>query len=179
MKSKVVGHLPVKRNLRHIYGSTLVSAVLMTAVSLGGLLFPSIFYPTNELLQSFIANDVVNLIIGLPILMSSMWLARHEKLVGLLCWPGALLYVLYNYSAYMVGIPFSVLTFSYLMLVLSSIYGIFNLLNSIDKKAVQEQLSGSVPARTSGGILVVFGVLFVFRSIGMIITTRGILLLMF
>ena len=171
MKSKVVGYLPVKHNLSHVYGSTLMGAVLMAAVSLGGLLFPSIFYPTDELFQSFIANDVVNLIIGLPILMGSMWLARHGKLVGLLCWPGALLYLLYNYIAYMVGIPFSALTFPYLMLILLSIYGIFDLLNGIDKKAVQAQLSGSVPARTGGGVLIVFGVLFVFRAISMIITT--------
>lgn len=171
MKSKVVGYLPVKRNLHHVYESTLVGAVLMTALSLGGLLYPSIFYPTYELLQSFIANDVVNLVIGLPIMMGSMWLTRHGKLIGLLCWPGALLYVLYNYIAYMVGIPYSVLTFVYLVLVLLSIYGIFDLLNGIDKNAVQEQLSGSVPARTAGGILMIFGIMFVFRAIGMIIET--------
>lgn len=172
MKWKVAGYLPITHNLHHVYGSTLIGAVLMTALSLGGLLYPSIFYPTNELLQSFIANDVVNLVIGLPILLGSMWLARHGKLVGLLCWPGALLYVLYNYIAYMVGIPFSVLTFPYLVLVLLSTYGVFDLLKSIDKKAVQEQLSGSVPVRTAGGILMMFGIMFVFRAIGMIIETN-------
>lgn len=171
MKSKVVGYLPVKRNLSHVYGSTFVGAVLMAAVSLGGLLFPSIFYPTDELQQAFIANDVVNLVIGLPILLGSMWLTRHSKLVGLLCWPGALLYVLYNYTAYMVGIPFSVLTFAYLVLVLLSTYGVFDLLNCLDKKAVQEQLSASVPARAAGGILMMFGIMFDFRASGMIIET--------
>jgi uncharacterized membrane protein YuzA (DUF378 family) len=162
------GHLPVKRDLILVYGLSLVGAILMTAVSLGGLLYPSTFYPTEELLQSFVANDVVNLLVGLPILLGSMWLAKRSKLVGLLFWPGALLYVLYNYIAYIFGMPFSVLTFVYLVLVLLSTYCILDLLKSIDKKSVQEQLSEGVPARTAGWVLVVFGVLFTFRAIGMI-----------
>lgn len=163
------GHLPVKRDLILVYGLSLVGAILMTAVSLGGLLYPSTFYPTEELLQSFVANDVVNLLVGLPILLGSMWLARRSKLVGLLFWPGALLYVLYNYIAYIFGMPFSVLTFVYLVLVLLSTYCILDLLKSIDKKSVQERISEGVPARSAGGVLVVFGVLFIFRAFGMIV----------
>ena len=166
--SSHLGHLPVKRDLILAYVLSLVGAILMAAVSIGGLVHPSTFYPTHELLQSFVPNDVVNLIIGLPILLGSMWLARRGKLVGLLFWPGALLYILYNYIAYIFGMPFSLLSFVYLVLVLLSTYCILDLLKSIDKKSVQEQLSEGVPVRTSGWVLVVFGVLFTFRAIGMI-----------
>jgi len=162
------GHLPVKRDLILSYMFSIVGAILMAAVSLGGLLYPSAFYPTDELLQSFVANDVVNLLVGLPILLGSMWFVRRGKLVGLLFWPGALLYVLYNYIAYIFGIPFSLLTFVYLVLVLLSTYGALDLLKSIDKKSVQEQISEGIPVRTAGCVLIVFGVLFTFRAIGMI-----------
>ena len=163
------GHLPVKRDLTIVYVLSLIGAILMAVVSLGGLLYPSTLYPTDELLQSFFANDVVNLLIGLPILLGSMWLLRHGKLVGLLLWPGALLYVLYTYIAYAFGIPFSLLTFVYLVLVVVSTYCVFDLLKSIDKKSVQERISEGVPARSAGGVLVVFGVLFIFRAFGMIV----------
>lgn len=162
------GYLPVKSSLIITYVLSIVITILMAAVSLGGLRYPSTFYPTDELLQSFVPNDVVNLIVGLPILLGSMWLARRGKLIGLLCWPGALLYILYNYIAYIFGMSFSLFTFVYLMLVLLSTYCILNLLNNINKKSVQEQLSEGVPVRVSGWILVVFGVLFAFRAIGMI-----------
>jgi len=162
------GHLPVKHDLIIVYVLSLVGAILMAVVSLGGLLYPSTFYPTDELLQSFFANDVVNLLIGLPILLGSMWLVRHGKLVGLLLWPGALLYVLYTYIAYVFGIPFSLLTFVYLVLVLVSTYCVFDLLKSIDRKSVQERISEGVPVRTAGGVLIVFGVLFTFRAFSMI-----------
>jgi len=162
------GHLPVKGDLTFAYVLSLVGVILMAAVSLGGLLYPSTFYPTDELLQSFVPTDAVNLFVGLPILLGSMWLTRRGKLVGLLFWPGALLYVLYNYIAYVFGVSFSLFTFAYLALVLLSTYCILALLKSIDKKSVQEQLSEGVPVRTAGLVLVVFGVLFTFRAISMI-----------
>lgn len=162
------GHLPVKRDLTLAYVLSLVGAILTAAVSLGGLLYPSTFYPTDELLQSFFPNDVVNLFVGLPILLGSMWLTRRGKLVGLLFWPGALLYILYNYIPYILGTPFRLFTFAYLALILLSTYSILDLLKSIDRKSVQEQLSEGVPVRTAGWVLVVFGVLFTLRAIGMI-----------
>jgi len=140
----------------------------MAAVSIGGLLYPSTFYPTSDLLQSFLTNDLVTLFVGPLILLGSMWLTHRDKLVGLLCWPGALLYIIYNYIAYIFGTPFSLFTFAYLALVLLSTYNILDLLKSIDTKSVQERLSTGVPVRTAGLVLVVFGVLFTVRATGMI-----------
>jgi hypothetical protein len=148
------------------YVLSLISAILMAALSLGGLLFPSTFYPTDELLQSFVANDVVNLFIGLPILLGSMWLARRGKLVGLLLWPGALLYILYNYIVYAFGVPFSFLSFAYITLVLLGVYGLLDLLKRIDGRPVQERLSRGVgvPVKIAGSVLVVLGLVFTLRA---------------
>jgi hypothetical protein len=140
----------------------------MTAVSMGGLLFPTVFYPSDELLRSFLANDAANLIIGLPILLVSLWLTRRGSLFGLLSWPGVLLYVVYNYVAYLFGMPFGWTTLASLALVALSAYAIFYLMACIDRKSVQEQLSGAVLVKTGGWFLVVFGVLFVSRAIGML-----------
>ena len=63
----------------------------MTAVSLAGLLYRSGIHPTAELTQAFLPNDVANLVIGAPILIGSMWLARRGQLVGLIFWRGAAL----------------------------------------------------------------------------------------
>jgi len=60
--------LPVSRNLTLIYALSLIIAILMAAASITGLLYGAVIYPTDDLLQSFASNDVVNLFIGLPIL---------------------------------------------------------------------------------------------------------------
>jgi hypothetical protein len=97
-----------------------------------------------------------------------MWLARRDKLVGLLLWPGALLYFIYNYIAYVVGIPASFITQAYLLIVLLSAYLTFDLLNKIDRASVQKQLVGAVSEKVTGWVLTAFGILFTFRAVGMI-----------
>jgi hypothetical protein len=161
-------HLPVICNFTRDYVLSLIVALTMTIVSLGGLLFPSAFYSTDEVFQAFVANDVVNLLIGTPILLGSMWLARSGWLVGVLLWPGALLYVVYNYIAYLFGIPLGLMTLLYLALVLVSAALTFALLKSIDRETVAQQLSGVVPEKAGGWVLVVFGVAFFSRAVGVI-----------
>ena len=110
----------------------------------------------------------MNLILGLPILLGSMWLARRGRLVGLLLWPGALLYDFYNYIANLSGTPFSFFTFLFLAILLLCAFVAFDLLRKIDREAISEHLTGKVSEKLAGWVLVLFGVAFIFRSIGML-----------
>jgi len=157
--------LPVTRGLTLLYASSLVVIVTMAIASAAGLLYPARIYPTDALRQSFMSNDVVNLVIGVPILLGSMWCARRGTLVGLLFWPGALMYVLYNYIAYVFSTPVSWILILYLALVALSTYTLIGLVASIDGTAVQQRLAGAVPERLAGGISVGFGVLFFLRVV--------------
>ena len=160
--------LPVTRPLSSAYIGSLFVALLIVAASLAGLLFTTALYPTEELQQSFVANDVVNLAIGLPILLGSMWITRHGKLLGLLLWPGALLYGFYNYLASSFGIPFGWLTIVHLAIVLASAYIVLDLLRSIDQESIKTRLDGFAPAKSAGSLMVLFGVLFILRVLGII-----------
>jgi hypothetical protein len=104
---------------------------------------------------------VVNLVLGVPILLGSIWFARRGRLTGLLCWPGALAYALYVYLVYTIGLPFNARFLLNLALVPLSGYTLIALAASIDGEAVRRRLTGSVPARTAGGILVILVALFV------------------
>jgi hypothetical protein len=160
--------LPITRDLTTTYKQSLVVAFLVTVASLMGLLFPANIYPTKELQQSYLANDVVNLLIGLPILLGSMWLTRRGRLLGLLCWPGALLYNAYNYIAYIFGITFGWFTLIFTAIVLLSAYQAIDLLRSTDRDALKTRLMGAVAEKFSGGVLVLFGVAFFFLAMGVI-----------
>ena len=146
-----------------------ITSVLVACVSLAGLLFQNSLYPTYELRSAFMANDVVNLFIGLPILLGSMWLSRRGRLVGLLLWPGALLYILYNTIAYLIGRPLSWISIIYLVIVVLCAYAIFDVLRKMDKLFVQRRLSGVVPAILSGWVLIGLGSLFTLRALGMFV----------
>jgi hypothetical protein len=169
MDMKHSAQFPVRQDLGPAYRLSLSAGCLMAGASLAGLLFQDSLYPTAELRQAYLANDVVNLLIGVPVLLGSMWLARRGRLVGLLLWPGALLYVLYNYLAYAIGIPFGWISLAYLGLVLLSGSGIGYWLRSIDKESVQQRLEGCVPAKSSGWVLAGLGGLFFLRGLSLII----------
>jgi len=166
-------NLPIKGNLSRTYVVSLVIALLMTTASVAGCLHPSVIYPTDELLQSLMPNDVVNLLIGVPILLGSMWLARRGQLIGLLFWPGALLYVLYNYLAYVFAMPVGVPFMVSLTLVTLSAYAIIGLGASIDATAVKQRLIGAVPERAAGAALTGLGTLFFVRVLAVIVGARA------
>lgn len=160
--------LPLKKSLSMNQIWSFVVAGLMGALSLFGLIFSDRIYLTPEQVQSYMPNDLINLLIGLPALLGSIWLARRGKLVGLLLWPGALLYVVYNYIAYVFGMPIRWITMAFAVLVLLSVYLVFDLLSSMDMKAIQLRLAGAVFEKLSGGVLVLFGVVFSFMAAGVI-----------
>ena len=162
-------NLPTRRSLILIYALSILIALLMAAASVAGLLVRSTVYPTDELVKAFVPNDVASLLVGLPILLGSMWLARRGRLIGLLLWPGALFYVLYNYLVYVLAMPFNAFFLLHMVLLLLSAYTLIALMASIDGEAVQQRLAGSVPERAAGGILAGLGLLFALRAAAVMI----------
>jgi hypothetical protein len=150
--------MPLRFSLRLGYLFSLLIALLTAVVAIAGILFPENIYPTAELQESFLANDVITILIGVPLLLASMWLARRGKLIGLLFWPGAVFFGLYNYIVYLFGMPFNVMFPLYLLIVTMSIYTTIVLVVAIDGGPVKERLSGKVPVRLGGGVLVGFGI---------------------
>jgi hypothetical protein len=159
----------ISYNLRIAYLVTLIVTLFMIIVSGSGLIFQSAIYPTDELQRTFVPNDVVNLLIGVPILLGSLWFTFRGKLIGLLLWPGALLYVFYNYIAYLFAMPLNFLYVLYLGLVTSSAYTIIGLVAAIDGSSTKNQLQSHVPERLAGGVIFSLGLLFLIRVIAMVI----------
>jgi hypothetical protein len=156
--------LPITRALTPEYILSLMVALLMALTSVVGLLYQGAIYPTNEILLSFVPSDEFNLAVGLPILLGSMGLARRGKLIGLLCWPAALFYVLYMYIPYVINVPFNVLFLPYLILVTLSAYTLIGVFASIDGESVRQKFTGFVPERSSAGILVGLAVFVILRQ---------------
>lgn len=164
-KQERTASLPLRRSLTLIYALSFIIAIVMAAAAIAALLYQTTIYPTDELLQSFLPTDVSILLIGLPMLLYSMWLTQRGKLMGLLFWPGALFFVLYNYLTYVFAMPLNLAFFLHLTLVTLSGYTLMGLVASIDAKALQQELTGAVPERLGGGILAGLGLLVFLRAI--------------
>lgn len=158
--------LPLARPLGPLLMLSALLALLMTAAAVAGLAAPAVVYPTEALRRAFVANDVVNVLIGLPVLLGAAGLARRGSLFGLLLWPGALLYPLYNSLAYAAAMPFTVPFLVYVALAVLSTGGLYWLMTNLKAPVIQHQLAGAVPVRLAGGVLVGFGGLFLVRAAG-------------
>ena len=99
---------------------SLVVAVSVALASIISLVFRHQVYPSEELVRSFIANDIVNVLIGVPVLLLALRMVRLNKLLGLLLWPGALLYGMYNYLVYLLSVPYSFVYPIYPLIILLS-----------------------------------------------------------
>ena len=156
--------LPLKRKLSPFYITSSIIAGLVAIVSVSGLLYHNTIYPTDDLVRAFLPNDVVNILIGLPVLLVSLCLTKRGKLVGLLLWPGALFFMIYNYLIYIFAMPLDWAFLLHLVLVALSVYSIIGLVASIDCQSVSQQLAGVVPERFAGGVLTGLSVLFLIRA---------------
>ena len=160
--------LPLKRDLTLAYRASGLIALLLVVVSAGGLAWGSTsLYGVDPnralgvsastagvLVPGFLVQDIFNLVVGLPILVGALWLARRGSLIGLLLWPGVLFYLAYTYVHYLVGAPFSALFLGYVAIVVLSAYTTIGLVASIDGDTVRQRLSGAVRPRLVGGLLV-------------------------
>ncbi len=162
--------LPVTRNLTPLVISSSIIALLLAIASVLSLAYPSVIYPAEELRQSFLANDVVNLFIVLPALLVALAFARRGRLLGLLFWPGALFAVFYNATAYTFGLPLSVGFILALVQATLSAYTTAGLIATIDGEAVQRRIGDSVPTRIAGGALVGSGMLFLLFALSTMIS---------
>ena len=165
----IAAKLPVRNDLKAGYLFSLLIVVLTGISATAGILAADIIYPTTELRKSFIANDVVTLFIGLPILLISMWLTHRGKFIGLLFWPGAIFYGLYNYTIYLIGSSLTIMYPLYLIIVTLSLYTTIGLVASIQGEPVKQRLMDHVPEKLSGALLMGFGFLFGVRAIGMLV----------
>ena len=162
-------NLPIKGDLLWIYASSFLIVILMAVVSIVGLRYRTLIYPTDDLIRTFVSNDVVNLFVGLPILLGSMSVAWRGKLIGLLCWVGALFFVFYNYIAYVFAMPLNWAFLLHLLLTMTSGYTFIGLVASIDGKVLQQSLSGAVPEKLAGGVLAGLGLLFLVRVLSILV----------
>lgn len=93
--------------MRLFWGSSLVVVVLMAIASAAGLLADDL-YRDNALVESgWLGNDLVTLVLAVPLMVGAMKAARRGSPTGLLLCLGMLAYAAYNYAFYVFGAAFN------------------------------------------------------------------------
>ena len=170
-----IERLPVIRSLTFPFVLSLVVAGLLVISSIAGLLFAQrgLYQQNPATLPTFLAQDVITLVVAVPLLLASVWTARGGSLRGLLLWMGMLFYIAYAYSFAVLGTWFAPLFLVYAAIVSMSLYSFIFVLISTDADAVRMRFSAHVPVRWAGGFVMfmalLLGTMWVSRIIGYVL----------
>ena len=145
---------------RSLFPFASAAALLLTILSVLGLVFPDMVYSSPAEVEQFLTNDLVNLVVGLPFFLASLFYLSRGKMIGLLLLPGAYIYAIYNYFAALLGKPFDWFGGGNLLLVLLSASGLIQLVRVVDHHKVKSLMAGKVAEKFSGWVLALFGLAF-------------------
>jgi hypothetical protein len=130
----------------------------MVAQSLLGRTFPGQYRDVEWIRLTWFGNDWVTLVLGVPLLVASLLLARRESIRGLLLWLGMLGYGAYNYAYYMLGAALNAFFPLYVVPLVLSVVTLILALSRIDVADVAASFRPKTPVRIVGGYLVFLAV---------------------
>ena len=136
---------------------TPVIASLMLAQSLSGLLFPDQYRDVEWIKATWLGNDWVTLVIGVPLLVTGRVLTKRGSRRGLLLWLGMLGYAIYNYAYYLFGAAFNAFFPLYLGTLVMSALALILALSNVDVAMVARNFRPQTPVRIIGGYFAFVG----------------------
>lgn len=151
--------LPVVRPVTLSYALSVALIPLLAVSSVSGLAFGQrgLYEPVTS--TSFVVQDVITLLVALPLLAGCLWAVRRGSLRGLLLWMGTLFYIAYAYSYAVLGMWLTPLFLVHASIVSMSLYSLIFLLISTDAEAVRARFSARTPARLAGGFVALMAAL--------------------
>ncbi|MFN3980262.1 MAG: hypothetical protein ACK4SA_07760, partial [Caldilinea sp.] len=111
------------------------------------------YWDTVSMAAQMQANDLIMLVVGLPLLAMSFWLALRGSLRGRLLMSGTLGFVLYTYITMCFGANYNPLFLVYVALFALSLYALILSMMSFDLATLPAHFSNRLPRRWIAGVL--------------------------
>ena len=148
---------PTADRLGPVDGISIAIAVLMTALSLRGLVDGGPYRDNTWSTAAFRGTDAATLFVAVPTLLVSLWLARRGSVPGRLVWLGMIFYSAYDYAFYVFGTAFNDLFLGYCAVLACSVVV---LVLGMPRVLAVADLAPGAPRRFVGGFLALVGVMF-------------------
>jgi hypothetical protein len=132
-------------SFRAAYVLSAMVAVLAAAACIAGLAYPEWYRDKNWGAAAF-GNDLVTLVVAVPVLAGSMILSARGSVRARLVWLGALYFMLYNYAFYTFGMPVSELYVPLIVVFTLSAYALALAMGNLDVEAVGSRFRSRITA---------------------------------
>ncbi|MBI5034297.1 MAG: hypothetical protein HZB51_27565 [Chloroflexi bacterium] len=128
------------------------------------------YYDTVSMAAQQQGNDIITLLVGLPILVISTWLAFRGSLRGRLLLTGTIGYLLYTYMSMAMLTSFNALFLVYVALFALGLYAFILCMMSFDLKTLPQHYSEHLPRGWIAALLFVVGGFLALAWLGRVMT---------
>jgi hypothetical protein len=135
-----------------VWLSGLITLLIILA-SAGGLFLDGLYRDNTWILTQLRGSDLVRLLVSVPTLLLSLYLARRGSLRALLVWLGCLWLAVYDYAFYLFGVVFNEFFLVYAALFALSILALILALPHVDAGEVARRFSPRTPVRLASGYM--------------------------
>jgi hypothetical protein len=132
--------------------------LLMLTQSTTGLLLPGQYRDLDWIKATWLGNDWVTLVVGVPLLMAGLGLASRGSARGLLLWLGAVGFAAYNYAFYLFGAALNASFLLYVAAVVLAAVTLIVALAHLDVASLSNGFRPATPVRMIGGALACIGI---------------------
>lgn len=146
---------------------SIVLGTLMAAQALFGLLVPGAYRDIAWIKATWFGNDLVTLLVAVPLLAGSVLFASRGSTRARLAWLGILAYAVYNYAYYLLGAALNVFFALYVLAFVVSAASLIRGLRGTDAVSVAQCFSSRTPVRFIGGY-------YAFVAIGLSVVWLGV-----
>ncbi len=129
-------------------------AALMATQAVLGLLASGAYRDVAWIKATWFGNDLVTLLIAVPLLLGSMWVTSRGSTRARLIWLGVLGYAVYNYTYYVLGAALNVFFAIYVLTFIVAAASLIIGLVGTDATSVASAFSVKTPVRVLGGYYV-------------------------
>ena len=126
-------------------------------------------YDTVSYAAQAIGQDCATLIVGIPLLILGVYLARKDSLRGQLLLTGGLGYILYTYASYSFLSAYNPFFLVYVALFSLSLYGFIFAVAGLNPEEVSRKVSGKMPRRAIAVFLMMIASFLTMAWLGRII----------
>jgi hypothetical protein len=126
-------------------------------------------YDTVSSASQELGQDIVTLILGIPLLITAILLSRKGTLRGQLLLTGALGYFLYTYAAMSFLTAFNPLFLVYVALFSLSLFGFILAMHDLNVEEITQHISDGFPRRAIASYFIIVAVFLTLAWLGLII----------
>ena len=141
---------------------TLPLAILLAIATTGGIFISGLYRDNPDFVAQAIGQDFVSLIVVLPTLVATAFLASRGSPHARIIWLGGLIYLVYTYAIAAFDVNFNSLFLVYVAVLGCSLYALIGGLVTTDLLGIKKCFTEKTPVQAISIYLVVLAVLFYF-----------------